>query len=83
MNYSCRTVIDFLYIKIKARGSQARGEIKDKTRPLVEGMYGFNSGHGPKAMVANRKLAEELKREKGFIYTVCFHSFYKSFFNDC
>lgn len=42
-------------------------------------MYGFNSGHGPKAMVANRKLAEELKREKGFIYEVYFHSFYKYF----
>jgi hypothetical protein len=56
--------------QIKARGSQARGEIKDKTKPLVEGLYGFNSGHGRKAIAANRKLAEELKRERGFIYKV-------------
>jgi Domain of unknown function (DUF6532) len=57
-------------IKIKARGSQARGEIKEKTKPLVEGLFGFDSGHGRKAIVANRKWAEELKRERGFIYKV-------------
>jgi len=33
-------------------------------------MYGFESGHSKKAIAANRKLAEELKREKGFIYKV-------------
>ena len=56
--------------KIKGRGSQARGEIKDKTRPLVEALYGFESGHSRRAIAANRKLAEELKRERGFIYKV-------------
>ena len=64
-------------IKIKARGSQARGEIKEKTKPLVEGLFGFDSGHGRKAIVANRKWAEELKRERGFIYkvTISFFSY--------
>jgi hypothetical protein len=57
-------------IQIKARGSQARGEIKEKTKPLVEGLFGFDSGHGRKSIAANRKLAEELKRERGFIYKV-------------
>ena len=33
-------------------------------------MYGFESGHSKKAIAANQKLAEELKREKGFIYEV-------------
>jgi hypothetical protein len=57
-------------LQIKARGSQARGEIKEKTKPLVEGVFGFDSGHGRKSIVANRKWAEELKRERGFIYKV-------------
>ena len=62
-------------IKIKARGSQARGEIKEKTKALVEGLFGFDSSHGRKAIVANRKWAEELKHEKGFIYKVLSLSF--------
>ena len=33
-------------------------------------MYGFESGHSKKAIAANWKPAEELKREKGFIYKV-------------
>ena len=56
--------------QIKARGSQARGEAKEKTKLFVETMYGFESGRSKKAIAANRKLAEELKREKGFIYEV-------------
>jgi len=56
--------------QIKARGSQARGEAKDKTKSFVETMYGFESGRSKKAIAANRTLAEELKREKGFIYEV-------------
>lgn len=58
--------------QIKARGSQARGEIKEKTKPLVEGLFGFDSGHGRKSIVANRRWAEELKHERGFIYQVSF-----------
>ena len=63
-------IVAFMGIQIKARGSQARGEIKEKTMPLVEGLFGFDSGHGRKAVAANRTLAEELKRDRGFIYKV-------------
>jgi Domain of unknown function (DUF6532) len=56
--------------QIKARGSQTRGEAKEKTKLFVETMYGFESGRSKKAIAANRKLAEELKQEKGFIYEV-------------
>ena len=54
--------------QIKACGSQAHGEAKEKTKSLVETMYGFESSHSKKVIAANRKLAEELKQEKGFIY---------------
>ncbi|KAF8153440.1 hypothetical protein B0H34DRAFT_105753 [Crassisporium funariophilum] len=53
---------------IKQRGSQTRGEAKTKMGAMVETMYGFDSGHGRKTVAANRKLVEELKFEKGFIY---------------
>ena len=52
------------------RGSQTRGEAKEKTKSFVETMYGFESGCSKKAIAANRRLAEELKHEKGFIYSV-------------
>jgi hypothetical protein len=39
-------------------------------RPLVEALYHFDSGHGQKAISPNRKLAEELKRKRGFMYKV-------------
>ena len=58
-------------IKIKARGSQAQSEIKEKTKPLVDGLSGFDSSHGHKAIMANRKWAEELKCGRGFIYKGC------------
>jgi uncharacterized protein DUF6532 len=57
-------------IQIKAHGSQAHGEIKEKTKSLVEGLFGFDSSHGRKAIAANRKWVEELKCERGFIYKV-------------
>lgn len=53
---------------IKARGSQARGEMKDKTKALVEAFYGFDSGRGRMAIASNRQWAEELKHERGFVY---------------
>ena len=65
-----------IWIQIKARGSQARGEIKEKTKPLVEGLFGFDSSHGRKAIIANRKWAEELKCERGFIYISFIIMFY-------
>ena len=40
---------------------------EEKTKSFVETMYGFESGRSKKAIAANRKLAEELKR---FIYEV-------------
>jgi hypothetical protein len=60
-----------LTFKIKARGSQARGEAKTKTASLVEALYGFDSGHSKKVIAENRKKAEELKSDKGFVFKVC------------
>ena len=57
-------------MKIKARGSQARGEAKQKTASLVEALYGFDSGHSKKVIAKNRKKAEELKNDKGFVFKV-------------
>jgi hypothetical protein len=56
--------------KVKARGSQARGEAKSKTASLVEALYGFDSGRSKKARAENRKKAEELKSDKGFLFEV-------------
>ena len=58
--------------KVKARGSQARGEAKTKTASLVEALYGFDSGRSKKAIAENRKKAEELKSDKGFVFKVGF-----------
>ena len=57
--------------KTKARGPQARGEAKTKTASLVEALYGFDSGRTKKAIAENRKKAEELKSDKGFVFQVC------------
>jgi Domain of unknown function (DUF6532) len=57
-------------LKVKARGSQARGEAKAKTASLVEALYGFDSGRSKKTMAENRKKAEELKTDKGFLFEV-------------
>jgi hypothetical protein len=62
--------IDFYYWQIKGRGSQLRGELKSKARPLVEGFFGFESGLNRKIIAKNRELAENLKEEKGFVYKV-------------
>ncbi len=51
-------------VQIKARGSQLQSEIKNKTTPLVESIYGFESGQNRKLIMANRHLAEELKCER-------------------
>jgi hypothetical protein len=37
---------------------------------LVEALYGFDSGHSKKAIGVNRKKAEELKSDKGFVFEV-------------
>ncbi|KAF7364494.1 hypothetical protein MVEN_00317800 [Mycena venus] len=53
---------------ISNRGSQLRGELKTKIRPLVELMYGFKSGQNKKTIAFNRKLAEDLKEGSTFAF---------------
>jgi hypothetical protein len=62
--------IDFNCSQITSRGSQLLGELKSKTRPLVEGFFGFESGLNRKIIAKNRKTAENLKEGKGFVYKV-------------
>jgi hypothetical protein len=64
--------LTFNTLKVKARGSQARGEAKTKTASLVEALYGFDSGRSKKAIAENRKKVEELKSDKGFVFEVSF-----------
>ncbi|KAF8804477.1 hypothetical protein BYT27DRAFT_7225209 [Phlegmacium glaucopus] len=56
--------------QITSRGSQLRGELKSKTRPLVEAFFGFKSGLNRKIIAKNRQTAEDLKDGKGFVYKV-------------
>ncbi|KAG6904232.1 hypothetical protein DXG01_011598, partial [Tephrocybe rancida] len=44
---------------IKQRRSQTCGKAKAKTASMVETLYGFSSGHGPKAVGANPRRAPE------------------------
>ncbi|KAJ7186249.1 hypothetical protein B0H12DRAFT_1039631, partial [Mycena haematopus] len=53
---------------ISSRGSQLRGELKTKTRPLIDTMYGFKSGQNKKTVAFNRKLAEDLKESSTFAF---------------
>jgi hypothetical protein len=62
--------IEVSILQITSRGSQLRGEIKSKARPLVEGHFGFESGLNRKIIAMNRETAENLKEGKGFIYKV-------------
>jgi hypothetical protein len=61
---------------MKARGSQLRGEAKTKTASLVEALYGFDSGRSKRAIAENRKIAEALKEDKGFVYGVIVSSIF-------
>lgn len=63
-------LVDLYYWQITSRGSQLRGELKSKTRPLVEGYFGFESGLNKKIIAKNRAIAENLKEGKGFVYKV-------------
>ena len=72
--------------KIKAWGSQAHSEAKQKTISLVKALYGFDSGHSKKVIAKNHKKAEELKSDKGFVFKVslCFHIiFFFGFLYSC
>jgi hypothetical protein len=62
--------VNFDLWQITSRGSQLRGELKSKTRPLVEGFFGFESGVNRKIVLKNRRIAESLKEGKGFTYKV-------------
>ncbi|KAJ6481134.1 hypothetical protein C8R45DRAFT_831764, partial [Mycena sanguinolenta] len=53
---------------ISNRGSQLRGELKTKIRPLIDTMYGFKSGQNKKTVAFNRKLAEDLKEGSTFAF---------------
>ncbi|KAF7333156.1 hypothetical protein MVEN_02381300 [Mycena venus] len=53
---------------ISNRGSQLRGELKTKVRPLVELMYGFKTGQNKKSISFNRKNAEDLKDSTAFAF---------------
>lgn len=70
--------VDFHYGQITSRGSQLRGELKSKTRSLVEGCFGFESGLNKKIVRKNRDIAENLKEGKVFVYKAVVPGF-KSF----
>ncbi|KAF8144645.1 hypothetical protein K438DRAFT_1631489, partial [Mycena galopus ATCC 62051] len=53
---------------ITGRDSHMRGELKTKTKPLTEIMYGFKSGHNKKTINSNRQLAEDLKTKLTFTF---------------
>ena len=37
---------------------------------LVEALYGFDNGQSKCAIAENQKIAERLKKDKGFVYKV-------------
>ncbi|KZT29568.1 hypothetical protein NEOLEDRAFT_1056122, partial [Neolentinus lepideus HHB14362 ss-1] len=51
-----------------------RGELKTKARPLVEGMYGFESSSRPATIARNRCHVKHLKNDSNFTYRVDFPS---------
>lgn len=53
------------------RGSQVRGELITKTRPLVKGYFGFRSGKDEDDVDHNRDIVEHLKFKYGYMYAVC------------
>ncbi|KAI5994999.1 hypothetical protein EDD15DRAFT_2365900 [Pisolithus albus] len=53
---------------ITSRGSQVRGQLKTKLRPLVEAIFGFHSSQTKSAIKKNRSLAESLKEGTNFAF---------------
>ncbi|KAI6010389.1 hypothetical protein BKA83DRAFT_4503539 [Pisolithus microcarpus] len=53
---------------VTIRGSQIRGQLKTKLRPLVEAVYGFHSSQSKSAIKKNHALAEELKEGMNFAF---------------
>ena len=57
-------------IQVASRASHVRGELKTKARPLVEAIFGFESGHNRTRIAENRALAAMLKDGYCFVYEV-------------
>ena len=57
-------------MQIASHAAHVRGELKTKVRPLVEAVYGFESGQNKKTIRRNRERVEELKDEYNFAYEV-------------
>ncbi|KAI0282036.1 hypothetical protein BC826DRAFT_881974, partial [Russula brevipes] len=55
---------------IMQRGSQMRGEVKTKIRPLITPSYNFNISHSSKSREHNLKKAAALKENLNFTYKV-------------
>ncbi|KIK11687.1 hypothetical protein PISMIDRAFT_39383, partial [Pisolithus microcarpus 441] len=55
---------------ITSCGSQVRGQLKTKLRPLVEAIFGFHSSQTKSAIKKNRSLAESLKEGTNFAFKV-------------
>ncbi|KAH9951169.1 hypothetical protein B0H21DRAFT_705828 [Amylocystis lapponica] len=53
---------------ITRRTSHVRGELKGKTRALVQSFYGFRSGQNKRIIARNHQLAEDLKEDYLFVY---------------
>ncbi|KAI6004756.1 hypothetical protein EDD15DRAFT_2155494, partial [Pisolithus albus] len=58
---------------VTSRGSQVRGQLKTKLRPLVEAIFGFHSSQSKSAIKKNRSLAEGLKDGSNFAFKVLHH----------
>lgn len=48
----------------------------------MEALYGFDSGRSKRAIAENRRIAEELKDNKGFVFAVFLFSFFLLFQDD-
>ncbi|KII83182.1 hypothetical protein PLICRDRAFT_119776, partial [Plicaturopsis crispa FD-325 SS-3] len=53
---------------IVRRGSQVRGELITKARPIVKGYFGFHSGKDEADVDHNRDLVDALKSNAGYLY---------------
>ncbi|KAI6001460.1 hypothetical protein EDD15DRAFT_2478579 [Pisolithus albus] len=53
---------------VTSRGSQVRGQLKTKLRPLVEAIFGFHSSQSKSAIKKNRSLAEGPKDGSNFAF---------------
>jgi Domain of unknown function (DUF6532) len=59
-------------LKIIGESSHFRGALKSKAKPLVEAIYGFETGKRAAIIERNRNLVNNLKSKSGFLYKVWF-----------